>query len=66
MTSKDDPGIKEKLEGLSNEVDKIENGLAGFKSIYELKAEKYSDSLSNLIVEIQSGNSGLFTTGLLD
>ncbi|KAL5970542.1 E3 ubiquitin-protein ligase RMND5A [Taenia solium] len=58
MTSRDESGIKEKLEGLSDEVDKIEKGLAGFKNIYELKSEKYLDSLSNLIIEIQSGNSG--------
>ncbi|CDS42225.1 sporulation protein rmd5 [Echinococcus multilocularis] len=58
MTSGDESGIREKLEALSNEVDKVEKGLAGFKNIYELKAEKYLDSLSNLIIEIQSGNSG--------
>ncbi|VDM31096.1 unnamed protein product [Hydatigera taeniaeformis] len=66
MTSRDEAGIKEKLEGLSNEVEKIEKGLTGFKSIYEFKAEKYSDSLSNLIIEIQSGNSGSFTKDLFN
>ena len=62
MGSRDESGINEKLENLSDEICKIEVALKSFKKLYEDKYGKYSDSLTGLVNDFKHGNPGLYTT----